>query len=415
MKNLFKKLNFKDVNLIQKKIILYNKNPLLIIAGAGSGKTRILVYKIIYLIINKKILLSNILAITFTNKAVFEIKNRIFFILKQQNKNFNINNNWILTFHSMCYRILKKYFYKLDYNKNFVIINDYDKYKILKLILLDLNFDFNKYNIKDVCKIISKIKNNFFNNFFKIKLNDKNFENLIYKCFILYQKDLKKNQKMDFDDLILNIINLFNNNPDILKKYQKQFLYIFIDEFQDVNCLQYILINMLSKINKKICVVGDFNQSIYSWRGANLENIINFEKDYKNVVKFFLKQNFRSTNNIIKVANCLIKNNYDKKIIDYKLWTKNKDGYKVFYYNAFDEKDEIQFIIKQIKKLIFYNRKYNDIAIFYRTNIQSKIIEKIFIKNLIPYKIIGEINFLIKNVLKIFYLIYILFIILMIF
>ena len=376
-----------NMNENQLKAILKTQGAVMVIAGAGSGKTRVLTNRIAYLIAEKNVLESNILAITFTNKAAKEMKERIYSLVGETSKYI-----WINTFHSMCVRILRQHIDLLGYNKNFTILDTSEQKSIIKNIVKELNLSEDSYQPNNILKIISNSKNSM------ISVNEMKaqarfgFMKNVAEIYEYYQKYLKKNSVLDFDDLMLKTIVLFEKHPEVLAIYQNKFEYIHVDEYQDTNVIQYKLIKMLSEVHKNICVVGDDDQSIYSWRGACSDNIINFEKDYEDVEVIFLDQNYRSNSTILDAANAVIKNNTDRK--DKALWSENKGGDKITVYSAANDKDETDDIAKKILDLKAQDIDYKDIAILYRANYLSRSMENSCMAFGIPYKLIGSLKFL---------------------
>lgn len=376
-----------NMNENQLKAILKTQGAVMVIAGAGSGKTRVLTNRIAYLIAKKNVLESNILAITFTNKAAKEMKERIYSLVGETSKYI-----WINTFHSMCVRILRQHIDLLGYNKNFTILDTSEQKTIIKNIVKELNLSEDSYQPNNILKIISNSKNSM------ISVNEMKaqarfgFMKNVAEIYEYYQKYLKKNSVLDFDDLMLKTIVLFEKHPEVLAIYQNKFEYIHVDEYQDTNVIQYKLIKMLSEVHKNICVVGDDDQSIYSWRGACSDNIINFEKDYEDVEVIFLDQNYRSNSTILDAANAVIKNNTDRK--DKALWSENKGGDKITVYAATNDKDETDDIAKKILDLKTQGIDYKDIAILYRANYLSRSMENSCMAFGIPYKLIGSLKFL---------------------
>ena len=376
-----------NMNENQLKAILKTQGAVMVIAGAGSGKTRVLTNRIAYLIAEKNVLESNILAITFTNKAAKEMKERIYSLVGETSKYI-----WINTFHSMCVRILRQHIDLLGYNKNFTILDTSEQKTIIKNIVKELNLSEDSYQPNNILKIISNSKNSM------ISVNEMKaqarfgFMKNVAEIYEYYQKYLKKNSVLDFDDLMLKTIVLFEKHPEVLAIYQNKFEYIHVDEYQDTNVIQYKLIKMLSEVHKNICVVGDDDQSIYSWRGACSDNIINFEKDYEDVEVIFLDQNYRSNSTILDAANSVIKNNTDRK--DKALWSENKGGDKITVYAATNDKDETDDIAKKILDLKAQGVDYKDIAILYRANYLSRSMENSCMAFGIPYKLIGSLKFL---------------------
>ena len=381
-------MNFvQNMNDNQLKAILKTEGAVMVIAGAGSGKTRVLTNRIAYLIAEKNILESNILAITFTNKAAKEMKERIYTLVGETSKYI-----WINTFHSMCVRILRQHIELLGYNKNFTILDTSEQKTIIKNIVKNLNLSEDSYQPANVLKIISNSKNNMITVKQLREQSRFGFMKNVAEIYAHYQSYLKKNSVLDFDDLMLKTITLFTKHPEVLAIYQNKFEYIHVDEYQDTNVIQYKLIKMLSAMHKNVCVVGDDDQSIYSWRGACSDNIINFEKDYDNVELIFLDQNYRSNSTILDAANAVIKNNTDRK--EKALWSENKGGGKISVYAASNDKDETDDIANKISELKKEGIAYKDIAILYRANYLSRQMENSCLAFGIPYKLIGSLKFL---------------------
>ena len=396
-------MKINDLNKEQQKAVLETEGPLLILAGAGSGKTRVLTTKVAYLIEEAGISPYNILAITFTNKAAKEMSNRLYRLIGDKAKNVQVS-----TFHSFGVKILRENFKYLGYDKNFIIMDSEDSVSVIKKILKEKGIDPKIYNPNAIKNKISSCKNEMMSPKDYEKYVASDFEKIVLLVYELYEDTLKKNNSIDFDDLLLLPIKLFRENPNILQNYQEKFQYILIDEYQDTNEAQYILTKMISAKYRNICCVGDVDQSIYSFRGANYKNILNFEKDYKDAKTIKLEQNYRSTTNILDAANDVIKNNKERK--DKKLWSDKGTGDKITYYRAFNGIDEAQYVAREIKNLINNGIEYENIAVLYRTNSQSHVIEEEFLKNKIPYKIVGGIGFYsrkeIKDVLAYLRLIY---------
>ena len=376
-----------NMNDNQLKAILKTDGAVMVIAGAGSGKTRVLTNRIAYLIAEKNIIESNILAITFTNKAAKEMKERIYSLVGETSKYI-----WINTFHSMCVRILRQHIELLGYNKNFTILDTSEQKSIIKNIVKNLNLSEDSYQPANILKIISNAQNNMTTVKAMRELSRFGFMKNVAEIYAHYQNYLKKNSVLDFDDLMLKTITLFVKFPEVLAIYQNKFEYIHVDEYQDTNLIQYKLIRLLSAVHKNVCVVGDDDQSIYSWRGACSDNIINFEKDFDNVELIFLDQNYRSNSTILDAANAVIKNNTDRK--DKALWSENKGGGKISVYAASNDKDETDDIAKKILDLKKQGVSYKDIAILYRANYLSRQMENSCLTFGIPYKLIGSLKFL---------------------
>ena len=386
-------MNLDYLNDKQKEAVLAKDGPLLILAGAGSGKTSVLTTKIAYLIKEKGVNPKNIVAITFTNKAAKEMKSRVISMIG--NVGYDIQ---ISTFHSFGLRIIKENCEKLGYEKNFTIIDSDDSLTLIKKILKEMNIDTSRCNPKFIKNQISSCKNEMVTPEKYQKLVNDEVSDITYKVYKKYQESLLRNNSLDFDDLLVKPIELFMKYPAVLKQYQELFKYIFIDEYQDTNEAQYLLSKMISAKSKNICVVGDDSQSIYSWRGANFRNILNFEKDYKDAKVILLEQNYRSTKTILNAANSVIKNNIKKK--DKNLWTDNETGEKIKYVRAIDEKEEASFVTREIKSLKEQGAMLDEIAVLYRTNAQSRTIEEGFLNSNIPYRVVGAFAFYSRKEIK---------------
>lgn len=386
-------MNLDYLNDRQKEAVLYGDGPLLILAGAGSGKTSVLTARVAYLIKERGVDPRSIVAITFTNKAAKEMKDRI--IKEVGSIGYSIQ---ISTFHSFGLRIIKENHNLLGYDRNFTILDSDDSLTVIKKILKDMNIDSKRCNPKFIKNRISSCKNEMITpDKYRAFVNDE-VSDIIYKVYKKYQETFLRNNSLDFDDLLVKPIELFTKHPDVLASYQEMFKYIFIDEYQDTNEVQYIFSKMLSAKYKNICVVGDDAQSIYSFRGANFKNILNFEKDYKDAKVILLEQNYRSTKTILNAANSVIKNNVQKK--DKNLWTENEEGEKIKYVRALDEKDEASFVTNEVKKLRNEGVSLDDIAVLYRTNAQSRTIEEGFLNSNIPYRIVGAYAFYSRKEIK---------------
>ncbi len=382
------------MNPRQKEAVLHTDGPLLLMAGAGSGKTRVLTHRIAYLIEEKEVNPWNILAITFTNKAAKEMKERVNAILASGGEDV-----WVSTFHSMCVRILRRDVDFIGYNRNFTIIDSSEQLTLMKRILKELNIDPKKYDPRSILGTISQAKNSLQTPQDFAKMQGSYYEEIVAKCYAAYQKELQYNQCMDFDDLIMNTTRLFEEHPDSLTYYQNKFHYIHVDEYQDTNHAQYTLVNLLAGRFRNLCVVGDADQSIYGWRGADMQNILDFEKDYPDAAVILLEQNYRSTKNILSAANQVIENNSNRK--PKNLWTENKEGNKITYYRADNERDETRFIVDRMQEEIRSNhRNYGDFAILYRTNAQSRVMEETLLKANIPYKMVGGHKFYDRKEIK---------------
>lgn len=380
------------LNNKQLEAVKHIEGPCLVLAGAGSGKTKVLTERIVNLI-NNGISPYNILAITFTNKAAKEMKNRVEIELDDV-----ANSIFIGTFHSFGLRILRENYIDIGYTSNITILDTDDVKAIVKRILKENGYDPAKYDIRTIINKISSAKNDGISpeEYKKLFLN--NLDIVIGLVYTEYTKLLKENNSVDFDDLLLKPVKLFKKNKDILKKYQERFKYILVDEYQDTNGIQYELCKLLADKYKNIFVVGDANQSIYSFRNADYRNILNFEKDYKNSKVILLEENYRSTNNILKAANSVIKNNSEGKKLN--LWSSKNDGELLTYIRCEDEIKEANFVINKIKELVNSGYSYSDIAVLYRTNAQSRVVEDAFVRNNIPHNIIGSYYFYNRKEIK---------------
>ncbi|MBR3210677.1 MAG: UvrD-helicase domain-containing protein [Bacilli bacterium] len=386
-------MNLDELNEKQKEAVLYNDGPLLIIAGAGAGKTKTLTTKIAYLIEEKKVSPYSILAITFTNKAAKEMKDRIFLAIGDEAKKLQVS-----TFHSFGLKLIRENVGVLGYDRNFVIMDSDDSLTVVRKILKDLNYDPKMYNPKAIRNKISSCKNDMISPAAYERFAVSEYEKVVQEVYEKYELKLHNNNSVDFDDLLLLPIKLFKENPDILERYQELYQYILVDEYQDTNEAQYVLTKLLSEKNRKITCVGDDSQSIYSFRGANYKNILNFEKDYKDAKTILLEQNYRSTSTILDAANQVIKNNKMKK--EKNLWTARGVGEKIKYYRAYNEKDEAEYVAHNILELQEQGVEPQEIAVLYRTNAQSRVLEEEMLKENIPYKMIGSIHFYARKEIK---------------
>ena len=386
-------MNIDELNKEQKEAVLTTEGPILILAGAGSGKTKVLTTKIAYLIEEKGISPYNILARTFTNKAAKEMKDRLYKLVGVISKYSQVS-----TFHSFGLRIIRENCEQLGYQSNFIIMDSDDSLSVVKKILKELNLDPKQYNPNAIRNKISSCKNELVSPDEYEKFAIGEYEKIVLKVYQKYEKILKRNNSIDFDDLLILPIKLFREHPSILEKYQEKFKYILIDEYQDTNEAQYILTKMISAKYKNICCVGDNDQSIYSFRGANYRNILNFEKDYKDAKVIKLEQNYRSTSTILDAANDVIKNNTERK--DKNLWSTKGKGEKISYFRAFNEKDEAFYVIREVKSLINKGIDYQNIAVIYRTNAQSRVLEEEFLSSNIPHHIVGGTGFYSRKEIK---------------
>ena len=370
----------------QAEAVQTTEGPLLIMAGAGSGKTRVLTHRIAYLIDEKMINPWNILAITFTNKAAREMRERAVAL------NPATSETLIATFHSMCVRILRREADHIGYNRNFTIVDPGEQRTLMKRILKNLNLDPKKWNERAILGTISNAKNDLLDEIAYEHQAGDMYTQIVAKCYKAYQEELRRSEAMDFDDLIMMTLRLFDKNPDVLAYYQQRYQYIHVDEYQDTNHAQYQLVKLLASRFKNICVVGDADQSIYGWRGADMQNILDFEKDYPEAKVVLLEENYRSTKKILQAANEVIKNNRNRR--PKKLWTQNDEGEQIVYYRANDERDEAVFVASTIDNIVREKVKnFKDFAILYRTNAQSRTIEEALLKSNIPYTMVGGTKF----------------------
>ena len=374
------------MNEKQSEAVRTTEGPLLIMAGAGSGKTRVLTHRIAYLIDEKMVNPWNILAITFTNKAAREMRERAMAL------NPSTQDTLIATFHSMCVRILRREGDHIGYNRHFTIVDPGEQRTLMKRILKQLNLDPKKWNERAILGTISNAKNDLLDEVAYEGLAADMYSQIVAKCYKLYQEELRRSEAMDFDDLIMLTLRLFDEHPDVLAYYQQRYQYIHVDEYQDTNHAQYQLVKLLASRFKNICVVGDADQSIYGWRGADMQNILDFEKDYPEAKVVLLEENYRSTKKILQAANDVIKNNRNRR--DKKLWTQNDDGQQIIYYTGRNETEEAIFVASIIDQLVGETgRRFKDFAVLYRTNAQSRTIEEALLKSNIPYTMVGGTKF----------------------
>ena len=382
-------MDLSGLNKEQLMAVKHIDGPMLVLAGAGSGKTRVLTNRIAYLIENG-VRIENILAITFTNKAAKEMKDRVMKLIGMDAKSIQIS-----TFHSLGLRIIKENYARLGYKSNFVILDSDDTLTVVKKIMKDLNLNPKFYNARDIRNKISSAKNEMMGPQEYAKVE---FDRNIIAVYESYNNKLLINNSVDFDDLLILPIKLFRMYPDVLKYYQDKYKYVLIDEYQDTNEAQYIFTKMLCNNHKNIFVVGDNDQAIYAFRGANYKNILNFEKDYPNAKVILLEENYRSTQNILDAANSVIKHNKMRK--DKNLWCNNDIGSKVKYIKTDSDKEECEYVSNKIKELHDSGISYEDMAILYRTNAQSRLIEEEMLKNGIPYRIVGSFYFYNRKEIK---------------
>ncbi|HGI9066873.1 TPA: DNA helicase PcrA [Streptococcus agalactiae] len=374
------------MNNKQAEAVQTTDGPLLIMAGAGSGKTRVLTHRIAYLIDEKYVNPWNILAITFTNKAAREMRERAIAL------NPATQDTLIATFHSMCVRILRREADYIGYNRNFTIVDPGEQRTLMKRIIKQLNLDTKKWNERSILGTISNAKNDLLDEIAYEKQAGDMYTQVIAKCYKAYQEELRRSEAMDFDDLIMMTLRLFDQNKDVLAYYQQRYQYIHVDEYQDTNHAQYQLVKLLASRFKNICVVGDADQSIYGWRGADMQNILDFEKDYPQAKVVLLEENYRSTKKILQAANNVINHNKNRR--PKKLWTQNDEGEQIVYHRANNEQEEAVFVASTIDNIIREQGKnFKDFAVLYRTNAQSRTIEEALLKSNIPYTMVGGTKF----------------------
>ncbi len=372
----------KKLNPQQREAAIHKEGPLLILAGAGSGKTSTMTHRIAYMIKEEGVPPYNILAVTFTNKAAKEMRDRVEDLIGEG------INMWILTFHSSCLRILRKYAEYIGYTKDFVVYDPTDQKVVIKNCIKEQKVDDKKYTPAYILSIISDCKEKGVSPSRYANINGVDFKSkIILDLYTAYEAVLKKNNAMDFDDLILRTVQLFEKNDEVLAYYQDKFKYIMVDEYQDTNFMQYRFIKLLAEAHNNICVVGDDDQCIYQWRGADIKNILDFEKDFKNTKVIKLEQNYRSHANILEAAHSVIENNRGRK--HKKLWTDKEKGEKIKYYRADNEKDEARYIAQEIDRLHSKELQYSDFAVLYRTNAQSRTFEEALSAREVPYRVLG--------------------------
>jgi len=378
----------------QQQAVQATEGPLLIVAGAGSGKTRVLTHRIAYLIATRKAPPWAILAITFTNKAAREMQDRVSSLVGAEGRDI-----WVSTFHSMCVRILRRDIERLGYKSSFTILDSDDQLSVIRGCLKELNLDPKRHEPRGILSMISSAKNELQDagKYGELAGQDP-FKKVAASVYELYERKLRSNHALDFDDLIMKTIQLFKQEPEVLDFYQKKFRYVHVDEYQDTNHAQYMLCRYLAAAHRNLCVVGDSDQSIYRWRGADIANILDFEKDYPDATTVLLEQNYRSTGYILQAANEVIGNNTGRKAK--KLWTDKGEGSKIKIYYADSEHAEGYHIVSEIQRHLNEGRTYRDHAILYRTNAQSRVIEEIFLKSNVPYQIVGGIRFYERKEIK---------------
>jgi len=383
------------LNPVQKEAVLHTEGPVLIVAGAGSGKTRALTYRIAYLIRDKQVSPYEILAITFTNKAAQEMADRVEGLLGTR----IAKGMWILTFHSACARILRREHNHLGVPSHFSIYDEGDTERVITLVEKQMNVDPKRYPPRQVAAVIGRAKDNLVAPAEFARDASTYYEKVVADIYAEYQRRLRAAGALDFDDIIMETVRLFREHPEVLEHYQERFRYILIDEYQDTNRAQYHLVNMLAAKHRNLCVVGDADQGVYSWRGATIQNLLDFEHDYPDASIFVMEQNYRSTQSILELANALIEHNIQRK--PKSLWTDSEQGDLTVRYKAENEHDEAWYVANEIERLIQgEGERYGDIAVFYRTNAQSRVLEDVFMRAGLPYKIVGGVRFYQRKEIK---------------
>jgi DNA helicase-2/ATP-dependent DNA helicase PcrA len=379
-------IDLNDLNNEQRAAVCCTEGPLLVLAGAGSGKTRVLTYRIAHLIEDMGVSPYQIMAITFTNKAAAEMRERLARLL-----DFGTRGMWVATFHAMCVRLLRADADKLGYTRGFTIYDDDDSKRLVKGIFTELNIDTREFPVNRVRERISSAKNDLLSAAEFEERAANGYERLVARVYLLLQERLRRADAMDFDDLLVNAWTLLNRNPEVLAAYQNRFQYLLVDEYQDTNRAQYAITGLLAGARHNIMVVGDDDQSIYSWRGADIRNILEFERDYPEATVIKLEQNYRSTQTILEAANAVIANNELRK--PKRLFTEGKKGEQIALYQASDERDEGRWIASEVEKLHRDGRPYGHFAVFYRTNAQSRVLEDMLLRAGVPYRIVGGTRF----------------------
>lgn len=383
-----------ELNPQQREAVLYTEAPLLVLAGAGSGKTRVITYKIVYLVKELDVPEDSILGVTFTNKAAGEMKTRVARLLEKE-----VSDVWLGTFHATAAKILRRYGPYVGINNNFSILDEDDQVNLIKEVISELNLDIKRYPPGGFIERISRAKESLIDPVTYGEFVESYYESIVAKVYQKYQEKLIQNQALDFDDLLMYLVKLFRENEKILSYYQNKFRYILVDEYQDTNYAQYVIVFLLAQAHRRLTVVGDDDQAIYSWRGADIRNILEFEKDFPGAKVIRLEQNYRSTQNILEAANKVIAHNKFRK--GKNLWTDNEIGSKIKLYIAKDEIAEANFVAREIILLQKReNLNFGDFAVFYRTHAQSRALEEAMIKNGIPYRIIGGIKFYQRKEIK---------------
>jgi len=386
---------YDTLNREQREAVFHTEGPLLILAGAGSGKTRVLTHRIAYLMDEKGVNGWNILAITFTNKAAGEMRERVDRLV-----GFGAESIWVSTFHSTCVRILRRYIDRLGYDTNFTIYDTDDQKTLMKDVCKLLQIDTKMMKEKSLLAAISSAKNEYISaEEYELSAVGDFTKQKIAKVYREYEKQMRANNALDFDDLLVKTVQLLQTQSDVLEYYQERFRYIMVDEYQDTNTVQFKLISLLARKYRNLCVVGDDDQSIYKFRGANIKNILNFEDEYEDAYVIKLEQNYRSTETILKAANGVIRNNLGRK--DKVLWTEKGEGDKIQFHQFEDAFEEANYVANDIAKHVREGeRAYKDHAVLYRTNAQSRMFEEKFVHANIPYKVVGGVNFYARKEIK---------------
>lgn len=386
-------IDLSQLNPPQREAVTCTEGPVLLLAGAGSGKTRALTYRVAYLL-EKGVFPANILAVTFTNKAANEMRERVADLVGNVGRSV-----WVSTFHSLCVRILRMSGTYIGLDSNFVIFDSQDQQQLIKECMRELGINEKRFDYRAIQAEIGNAKDELIAPDAYFRVATGYFEETVSDVYNLYQRRLGKNNALDFDDLIMKTVTLFQRENSVLSTYQERFRYIMVDEYQDTNRAQYVLVNLLAKKHRNLCVVGDDDQSIYGWRGADIRNILDFEKDYPDAYVIKLEQNYRSTKVILKAANCVVKQNQQRT--DKELWTENDEGDLIDYYSAFDANDEAKYVAERIKQFCRESGySYSDIAVLYRVNAQSRVLEEFMMQYSIPYTIVGGLRFYERKEIK---------------
>jgi DNA helicase-2/ATP-dependent DNA helicase PcrA len=384
---------FRDLNPVQREAVAATDGPVVVVAGAGSGKTRVLTYRIAHLIRDLKVPPASVMAITFTNKAANEMRERVAHLVGGA-----VKQMWVSTFHSACVRILRRDASRFGYRSGFSIYDEADSIRLITQCVKDLDLDTKRFPPRNLKAAISNAKNELID-FESFARTDSGFyHEQVADVYRLYQQRLLEASAMDFDDLLMVTVELFGAFPDVLEHYQNRFRYVMVDEYQDTNKAQYMLVKMLTDSHRNICVVGDSDQSIYRWRGADVRNILDFEQDYPDARVIVLEQNYRSTSNILDAANALIANNPRRQ--SKHLWSDKGPGDRIVRFEGEDEHDEAGYIVDQVEKLFDEGYNPSDIAVFYRTNAQSRVIEDVFVRRGLAYTVIGSVRFYERREIK---------------